>query len=164
MLPVDPHDVQQHSIYLASWGVELTIIIYNGRQYFVMRQICTILKIKFDTQLESLQERELMEGMLIKLPVRTSKGSRDSWCIDIEAVGAWMIIISDRRVRSESRPNLLKLQRDIMSAARRVMFGEVDSYATKQEVHDLRRYTWFLERQIVEGQQPRLLMPESDDE
>ena len=155
----------QHSLFLESWGAYLTVVTYKGHQFFVIAQVCTLLGIKTDGQVETLRERELMEGLVLKLPIQTSRGIREAWCIDIEAVGAWMLIISDRRVRVESRPNLLKLQRDIMQAARQVMFGIVDDHPLRQELNDTRQFVWFLERQIVDmQQQQRLLLPESDED
>jgi len=158
--------VVQQSLYLASWGVNLTVVLYNGHRYFIIKQVCSLLGVGYDNQLDALRERELLEDMVMKLPINTSKGIRDAWCIKLEAIAAWMLIISDRRVRSESRPNLLKLQRDLMVAARRAMFGEVDAASVQQEVQDLRHFAWFLESQIVAMQrgQPRLLLPEGDDE
>ena len=157
--------ITQHALFLPGWNTNLTVIFYNGHQWFVIRQICTLLGIRTDTQVESLRDRDLLEGLVMQLPVQTSKGVRDSWCIDIEAVAAWMIMISDRRVKAEVKPNLLKLQRDIMQAARRVMFGEVGDSPLHQKIADTQRFAWFLEQQIVGLQQQRNLpMPEGDDD
>ncbi len=44
MQPV-PIPEQQHEIFLTQWNIDLTILIYQGRAWFTMRQLCAALNV-----------------------------------------------------------------------------------------------------------------------
>jgi hypothetical protein len=117
---------KQLTVYLQDWDCELTILIYKGQVYFVLRQLCTIIGVSGVTrQAEVLQARTDLQQEIIQLSVRTTTGNKDTWCLSIDGIGPWLYIISEQKLRSAVKPNILKFRLTVSKLAKMTFTKEL---------------------------------------
>jgi len=169
---VQRHEVRQEVRHLDDWDCDLIFVFYKDQPFTVVRQLCDLLGIlKPESQIEQLRERELLEDVFLKLPVNLEAGYRTTWCLHIDIVGWWFGHISDKRVRPEVRPQLLRLQWDVIKACKSIFLKQPDGdYVTRREYNQLAQFTLVLEDQIRQMQEqgftppPHFLLPPAMDD
>lgn len=130
---MDIEPVVQYEVPLHKWDCTITVVSVAAGIYYPLKSLCAVLGIAdAQLQVERLQHRRATSGYLAKLPVRGSKGAHISWCLHRKAVGFWLAMIDERRVRPEIVERLLDFQEDVLIAAERCLFGLVTPHETPQ--------------------------------
>lgn len=167
----DTHEVmQQYAVTLAGWGCDLTVVLTDQGPYFLVRQLCAVLGLsKVQQQMDRIRERRVLQRYVCQLPVQTRGGKQLAWCIHRRAVGFWLGTIQDVRLRPEVQPRILELQEALLTAADRLLFGEVASdpvrshlVSIEAQVASVRSLALQLEERM--GAVEDVVFPASDEE
>jgi hypothetical protein len=126
---VSEEHFEQHYISSELTGDETPVIKADSGVYLPMRRLCGGLNLQTQTQTNRLREDPLYDGMIRQFPMRTRGGVQLVWCLNVDAVGMWLGSISSARVPTDRRARLLEYQRELMSLARALLFGEIESEA-----------------------------------
>jgi hypothetical protein len=178
MTPLPAPD-KQYSFFFDEWGVTLNILEYQGRYYFILRQLCSILGITGVTrQAEVIKGRPDLAHMLTDLAVDTGRGVKLTHCLDFDGVGGWVHLISHMKVKEEAQAKLLKFQRDVTRLAKLVIYGVVQvtdsdevsvhndrrlDFTKKMSINNMRMFLIYLEKLLGVANQ-KINMLDSDDE
>jgi hypothetical protein len=153
--PPAPNGLTYYPVTLARWTFQVTVIRTSDNQVFLpITAICQRLGIAEHRQIQKLRDDPEYAPYLQQLPVPTSKGNRDTWCIRRQAVGGWLNSIASNRVRAEIAPRLAEFRMDVMSAADRCLFGELvqQEPANERELaettNSLIRHALFMEDRV----------------
>ncbi len=152
-------DLGQQDVYtmpLPDWGCDVTVIRQSdGGIYYPIRTLCAVLGIAHQPQIRRLQEHRVLQRLVKQCPLPTARGIRDTWCIERRGIGFWLGGIQVLSVRSEVQPRLIEFQEALVSAADRLLFGDVESDPVRfrlmgidSQVADVRRFTLALEKRI----------------
>lgn len=170
---------KQYPFFFDEWGITLTIVEYRGRYHFLLRQLCAVLGISGVTrQSEVIKGRPDLAHMLIDLSINTGRGNKPTHCLDFDAVGGWVHLISHMKVKESAQANLLKFQRDVTKLAKLVLSGVVRitdadevvidqtkqlALAKRNSVANLRMFLLYLEEMLGLANQ-KIHMIDSDDD
>ena len=164
---IDIRQIEQRTMYLPNWNVELTVLFTPEGPYFIVNQLCAVLGVTDSKgQATKLRDHEVLSRLLRKLPVTTpTRGRQIALCIYRRGLAWWWAGINLAKVRPEVRIKLLELQEEVVDAAERVMFVEV-AVSTVREVTNLADLTLALERRIgrIEAHIDMPLEPTTDEE
>jgi len=150
--------IAYYTVPLAAWNCEILIVVTPQGIFFPIIDVCAILGIAdYKQQVGQLRDNEVTTDYVQKWPVPTPKrGKQVKNCLHRTALGYWLGYIDSRRVRHEIRPNLLKLQQDILAAADHVLFGDVPGLTVSSSATAFQRRLGPISEHII--------LPESDDE
>lgn len=162
---------QQYAVTLPGWGCDLTVILTSDGPYFLVRQLCGVLGLSSTRQqIDRIRERSVLHKYLAQFPVQTRGGRQLAWCLHRRAVGFWLGTIQDSRVRPEIQPRILELQEDLLTAADRLIWGEIDVTPAQQtslqiegQLADLRTFSLKLEERVGRLEQG-VSLPEDDND
>ena len=127
-----PPGLTYYPVSIARWTFQVTVVrTAENMVYLPVAAICQRLGINEQRQIQKLRDDPEYAPFLALMPVPTSKGTRETWCIKRQAVGGWMASIQSNRVRAEIAPRLAEFRLDVMAAADRCLFGEL----VQQEPH-----------------------------
>jgi hypothetical protein len=154
-LPPAANGLTYYPVTLARWTFEVTVIrTADNLVYLPITAICQRLGIAEYRQIQKLRDDPEYAPYLQQMPVPTSKGNRDTWCIRRQAVGGWLNSIQSNRVRAEIAPRLAEFRMDVMSAADRCLFGELVQQEPTNErelvetTNSLIRHALFMEDRV----------------
>jgi hypothetical protein len=154
-LPPATNGLTYYPVTLARWTFEVTVIrTADNLVYLPITAICQRLGIAEYRQIQKLRDDPEYAPFLLQLPVPTSRGNRDTWCIRRQAVGGWLNSIQSNRVRAEIAPRLAEFRMDVMSAADRCLFGELIQQEPSNEreladtTNSLIRHALFMEDRV----------------
>ncbi len=154
-LPPTINGLTYYPVTLARWTFQVTVIrTADNSVYLPITTVCQRLGIAEYRQIQKLRDDPEYAPYVMQLPVPTSKGNRDTWCIRRQAVGGWLNSIQSNRVRSEIAPRLAEFRMDVMSAADRCLFGELvqQQPANERELaettNSLIRHALFIEDRV----------------
>lgn len=170
---------KQYPFYFDEWGITLTIVEYRGHYYFLLRQLCSVLGISGVTrQAEVIKSRPDLAYMLIDMSVDSGRGIKSTHCLDFDAVGGWVHLISHLKVKESAQANLLRFQRDVTRLAKLVLAGVVQvtdadeviihnekqlAFAKRNNIANLRMFLLFLEEMLGLANQ-KIQMIDNDDD
>lgn len=90
----------------------VVVIDEDGQKYVPIKPICEALGVNYTTQLEKLENDELIDGTI---PLRGTVGAdgkdRQMKCIPLEFVFGWLFSISSKNVKEEVREGLIQYKR-----------------------------------------------------
>jgi hypothetical protein len=149
-------EISQRQIALPAWHCDLTVLMTPEGPFYIIRQLCDVLGVKdVQEQVERMKENAVLHEMIRLLLVQTAtRGKQKTWCINQDAIGFWWGGIQIERLRPEVRSGVLKLQKAIMKAASRLLFGEIPDVLPPaimvydEDLADIRQYTRALEDRI----------------
>src|SRR5215467_2449913 len=116
--------VEEH-VFLPKWGCTLTILFTPDGPYCVLRQLCQAVGVEdARQQYHQLLRRQATQNYTTKLPVQTPKGGRQvTYCIHLDILAWWLAGLNEKLIRPEFAPKLVRFQKDIVQAARNMLFG-----------------------------------------
>src|SRR5262249_29030898 len=137
-----PTAYQQHNVTLADWQdesgepLQMTVVLTSDRRaYFPIGTLCTkVLQIDPRPQLDRLREHAVLSQLVLQLRLDTAGGPQLVWCIERRGIGFWWGSIQLSKVRKEVRGRLLEHQWALVDVADRLLFGEVTSDPTRNQL------------------------------
>src|SRR5262249_33667567 len=106
-------------------------------------------------QLDRLREHAVLSQLVLQLRLDTAGGPQLVWCIERRGIGFWWGSIQLSKVRKEVRGRLLEHQWALVDVADRLLFGEVTSDPTRNQlttheaqIADVTRFALALEQRI----------------
>lgn len=121
---------------LPKWDFETTLVVVGKLVFIPIAPFCVRLGVQENWQLRKLKDDPDYAPLMDTFDVPSSRGMRETWCLQRKAFGGWLNGISPNKVRREFKAGLSQFRRDVMDAADRAFFGEVVDHieSTEQEV------------------------------
>jgi hypothetical protein len=109
------------------WGIAVTLVkAENGAVYFPVRQVCEGLGIDAHRQLARLNSDPDTRNVLVDIRVPTAGGMQKMACLPTKEIAWWLVHLDDARCRPDIRGHLQEIKQALMSAADRVLFGDIE--------------------------------------
>ncbi|MBA3825369.1 MAG: hypothetical protein H0X24_15905 [Ktedonobacterales bacterium] len=107
----------QQQVFIADWNCTLTVIFADGGEYIVIRELCGVLGLAgYSRQTERLRDHPLLVVFVKQFAIKTTNGVRAAWCLHVDALNKWMVLINPKRVRPEFFHGLLNFQATVFAA------------------------------------------------
>ena len=121
----------QTLIPLPKWGgVSLpALIVEEEGAYIPVKLLCAVLMGTVDDRPHRarIKRDPILNQLWRFLPVQTSGGQQDMFCLEHTGVARWIDRLDLGKVREDIRPRILAFMWDVTLAARRALYGEVES-------------------------------------
>jgi P22_AR N-terminal domain len=126
----------EEMVFLPKWGCRLTILFTPDGPYCLLRQLCRVVGVEdVRQQFEQLVKRQATHDYTTKFPVQTpTRGKQVTYCIHIDILAWWLAGLNEKLIRPEFAPRLVRFQKDIVRAARELLFGTPHEDAAPEEV------------------------------
>jgi len=109
--------VVEQKIWVPKWRCQVTNLVIAKGVYNSIPEFCKILGVAdARQQKDQLLERRATKKYIEELPFPTKRGRRLRWCIDQVAIGFWLGMINENRIREEFQDGLVEFQLDIIQA------------------------------------------------
>ncbi|GAC1540780.1 MAG: hypothetical protein NVS2B7_13170 [Herpetosiphon sp.] len=84
----------------------------SGRVFVPLARLCDNLGIDRPSQLQRIQEHEVLQTGLVTLRLQTTGGVQEAQCLRLDLIPFWLAGINTRRVKGSVRPKLVLYQRE----------------------------------------------------
>ncbi|HUY79233.1 MAG TPA: phage antirepressor N-terminal domain-containing protein [Ktedonobacterales bacterium] len=107
------------------FGVKVRAVSLGRRVYFPVKAVCIVLGLGWQTQKDRLRADSRFSAALRDIPVETTRGYRDTLCINQDKVATWLGLINPNNCKlTKTRERLEDFQRDLFAAADRFLWGD----------------------------------------
>lgn len=123
-------------LFLSKWGCTLTILFTPSGPYCVLCQLCKVVSVEdVRQQYEQLLRRQATQEYTTKLPVQTPhRGKQVTYCIQMDILAWWLAGLSEKQIRPEFAPKLVRCQKDVVRAASDILPDNPAKDAPLEEV------------------------------
>lgn len=111
-------------LHVRYFDIEVPTVVVGRAVYFPIRALCKAINMAPQMQIERLRGDSRIVGALRDLPVPTSKGIRDTVCINKRATSVWLGSIDPARCPITAKGPIKQFQDELFAAADRFLFGE----------------------------------------
>ena len=110
---------------LPDWNCNLTLIFAAEGVYAVLHEMCAVLGLaNASDQATRLKNHPLTAVHITdRFSVRDKPGGRKPYCLHIDGISKWLMLINPNKVRPEFRSGLLNFQVAVFDAANRILYG-----------------------------------------
>lgn len=107
------------------FDVKVRTVSLGRKVYFPVKAVCIVLGLGWQTQKERLRADSRFDKALRDVPVETSRGYRDTLCIQQDKVATWLGLVNPNNCKlARTRERLDDFQRELFAAADRFLWGD----------------------------------------
>lgn len=119
---------------LPRWGFEVPLVYTARGGYVPLPPVCKRMGIAVARQIQRLQDDSFYAPWIERLPVKTSQGMRDTYCIHRRRLPMWLANINTRRTSPDVKDDIDGYKEDLADEAERLFYGVVDSVPSAELV------------------------------
>jgi hypothetical protein len=106
------------------FDVQVQAVVVGTVVYFPLRPLCQALGMARQMQIKKLKADSRFQEAFLALPVPTTKGIRETWCIERRSVAMWLATIDPNQCPVKAKGLLARFQDELFAAADRFLFGD----------------------------------------
>ncbi len=106
------------------FNVEIQAVVVGKVVYFPLRPLCRALGMAQQMQIKKLKADSRFKEAFLALPVPTTKGLRETWCVERRAVAKWLATIDPDQCPVKAKGLIAQFQDELFAAADRFLFGD----------------------------------------
>ncbi len=115
----------QRSASLPDWNCTITLIFADDGAYAVLHEMCAVLGLASSGDQATRLKNHPLTAVHItdRFQVQTKQGKRRPYCLHIDGISKWLVLINPIKIRSEFQNGLLNFQAAVFEAAERILYG-----------------------------------------